>query len=38
MTVDKKDLEELYELVSELFSCFDDTFSERYHWELQSED
>jgi len=37
MKVDAKDLEELYELVSELFSCANDSFSERYYWELQGK-
>lgn len=35
MKVDKKDLEELYEFVTDLFSCTGDTISERYYWELQ---
>ncbi len=36
MKVDKKDLEELYDLVSELFFCAD-VISERYYWELQGK-
>ena len=35
MKVDKKDLEELYDLISELFSCTDEGLSEIYYWDLQ---
>ncbi len=37
MMVDAKDLKELYDLVSELFSCTNESLSESYYWELQEQ-
>ncbi len=34
MKVDKKDLEELYELMEELLSSVDDTHSNQYYYDL----